>query len=42
MISVPFELEWVEFRMLIPVIHLPEKSKKMQSKVCTSFALLTH
>ena len=42
MISVPFELELVEFRMLIPVITLPEKSQKeLQSKICTSLALLT-
>ena len=28
MITVPFELEKVEFRMLIPVIPLPELSQK--------------
>ena len=28
MISVPFELEWVEFGILIPAIPLPEKSQK--------------
>ena len=28
MISVPFELEWVEFGMLIPGIPLPEKFQK--------------
>ena len=28
MISVLFELEYVEFGMLIPVIPLPEKSQK--------------
>ena len=28
MISVPFELERVEFRMLIPGILLPEKSQR--------------
>ena len=28
MISVPFELEQVEFGMLIPVIPLPEKFQK--------------
>ena len=28
LISVPFELEWVEFRILIPDIPLPEKSQK--------------
>ena len=28
MISVPFELEYVEFGMLIPVIPLPEKFQK--------------
>ena len=28
MISVPFELEQVEFGMLIPGIPLPEKSQK--------------
>ena len=28
MISVPFELEWMEFGMLIPVIPLPEKFQR--------------
>ena len=28
MISVPFELEYVEFGILIPGIPLPEKSQK--------------
>ena len=28
MISVPFELEWVKFRMPIPAISRPEKSQK--------------
>ena len=28
MISVPFELELVEFRIFIPAIPLPEKSQK--------------
>ena len=31
MISVPFELEWVEFGKLIPGIPLPEKSQKLCS-----------
>ena len=36
MISVPFELEWVEFRILIPGISLPEKSEKECGLILTA------
>ena len=38
MISVPFELEYVEFEVLVPGIPLPEKSQK---ECGLSFAILT-
>ena len=43
LISVSFELEQVELRRFISVIPFLEKSQsEFQSKICTSFALLTH
>ena len=40
MISVPFELEQVEFGMLIPGIPLPEKSKKEHGLSLICFNLI--